>query len=138
MKTRLLFVGDIKKCTKYSVVIDSVGKTMPIGHLEKKDKTIKENAVLIEVKPNHYLDLDKADSIISLLKVYFMPSKYCLKPDSIYKPYNALYENKTYIEESTIKGFNFIGIRDQDHISLKRLRLTQSLYNKCKNKRCVE
>ena len=61
MEESILFIGNIRKCTKYethkTAVLDIAGCTDSFGYMEIKDELYKENATLIKTKDGKFIDL---------------------------------------------------------------------------------
>ena len=79
MKAEQIFIGDIRKCTKYEthttfsssayignqcIVCDS------FGYIDEDDELYKKNAILIKIKSGGYVDLERFNSIIDYIRIY--------------------------------------------------------------------
>ena len=73
MKTDQIFIGDIRKCTKYETHTTFSSSTYigdqcigcdSFGYIDKDDELYKENAVLIKIKNGGYVDLERFNSIL--------------------------------------------------------------------------
>lgn len=79
MKAERVFIGDIKKCTKYErhdlftsktyIGDDCIGCDS-FGHIEAESELYKKDAVLIRFKNGGYVDLDNLKTIVDYLKVH--------------------------------------------------------------------
>ena len=78
MKDYKIFIGNIRKCTKYDnhTVMESkmFDGDMPIsidrfGYIESDSELYKENAILIQFENGGYIDLENFNSIIDYIKI---------------------------------------------------------------------
>lgn len=79
MKTNQIFIGDIKKCTKYDVhttfsssmyIGEHCIGGSSIGYVDEEYEIYKENAVLIKVADYAYVDLESLNSILDYIRIY--------------------------------------------------------------------
>ena len=79
MKTDQIFIGDIRKCTKYETHTTFSSSTYigdqcigcdSFGYIDKDDELYKENAVLIKIKNGGYVDLERFNSILDYIRIY--------------------------------------------------------------------
>lgn len=86
MKLEQIFIGDIKKCTKYERcpsrtyttrfgVVTGVESEVTITYNEE---VYKEKAVLIKIDKGGYVDLDRLNTIMDILKIHkdLLPNSY--------------------------------------------------------------
>lgn len=79
MKTEQIYVGNIRKCTKYETHTTFSNRTyigdQCIGcdsfeYIDSDDELYKENAVLIKIKNGGYVDLERINSILDYIRIY--------------------------------------------------------------------
>jgi len=79
MKPEQVFIGDIRRCTKYEThTTFSSGTyingeclfTDSFGYIETDNELYKENAVLIKIRENRYVDLERLNSILDYIEIY--------------------------------------------------------------------
>ena len=79
MKPDKVFIGNIKRCTKYISHSRFTGNVFigeecvslnSFGYIESEDELYKENAVLVKTKNGGYIDLENFNSILDYLKIY--------------------------------------------------------------------
>ena len=68
MKTDQIFIGNIKKCTKYDYRSQGYGDWNTSPAVDSK--LYKQNAVLIKVENGGYVDLEKLNSLLDYIKIY--------------------------------------------------------------------
>lgn len=79
MKAEQIFVGDIKKCTKYEAHTifqfemclngQSLGGDS-FGYVDVEDEIFKQNATLIKFEKGGYVDIENINSILDYIKIY--------------------------------------------------------------------
>lgn len=79
MKAEQIFIGDIRKCTKYEThtTISSsayIGNqcilSESFGYISEDDELYKRNAILIKIKNGGYVDLERFNSILDYIRIY--------------------------------------------------------------------
>lgn len=79
MKPEQIFIGNIRKCTKYETHTTFSSNTYingecagcdSFGYIEKEDELYKENAILIKIAKGGYVDLENFKSIIDFISIY--------------------------------------------------------------------
>ena len=79
MRPEQIFIGNIRKCTKYESHTIFQSKTYMdeecigfdfFGCLNIDDELFKENAILIKIEKGGYVDLERFNSILDYVKIY--------------------------------------------------------------------
>ena len=79
MNTDKIFLGDIRKCTKYEVqkmytfstyINDQCIGCDSFGYVDCDDELFKEKAILIKIENGGYVDLENLNSILDYIKIY--------------------------------------------------------------------
>lgn len=79
MKPEQIFIGNIRKCTKYDLHTTLQCKTYVngecigsdgFGYIDTDDELFKENAILIKIGKDGYVDLERFNSILDYLRIY--------------------------------------------------------------------
>ena len=105
MKAEQIFIGDIKKCTKYEAHTtlqcetyingQSIGGE-GFGYVKIEDEIFKENAILIKFENGGYVNVENINSILDYIKIYknikkngyklggLMMSTYAHRPDCLF------------------------------------------------------
>ena len=78
MKPEQIFIGNIRRCTKYenhttfsssTYIGDQCIGCDSFGYIEEENELYKENAILIKVEHGGYVDLEKLNSILDYIKM---------------------------------------------------------------------
>ena len=79
MKSDQIFIGNIKRCTKYKKHITFSGSTYigdqcivcdSFGSIIINDEIYKENTVLLKIKNGGYVDLERLNSFLDYINIY--------------------------------------------------------------------
>lgn len=79
MKPEQIFVGNIRKCTKYESHTTFQSETYingrfiggdGFGYIDTDDELFKENAILIKIEKGGYVDLERLNSILDYVRIY--------------------------------------------------------------------
>jgi len=79
MKPEQIFIGNIRKCTKYESHTTFQSKTYingecigadGFGYVDTDDELFKENAILIKIEKGGYVDLERFNSILDYIRIY--------------------------------------------------------------------
>lgn len=78
MKPEQIFIGNIKKCTKYEThtvfsssmyLGDHCIGCDSFGHIEQEDELYKKQAILIKIEKGGYVDLERFNSILDHIRI---------------------------------------------------------------------
>lgn len=79
MKSDKVFIGDIKKCTKYESHVSLRSETYfgdecigceSFGYIEREGELHKENAVLVMLDNGGYVDIDRVNGLLDYISIY--------------------------------------------------------------------
>lgn len=128
MKTDRIFVGDIKKCTKYEehtlfsseifIGEDCIGSDS-FGHTVAECELYKENAVLIEFNGG-YVDLDNLRSFIDYIKVYGDITKNGFYEGGLIMSTSPRCIDSLFVDSESLKPYK--NKQNKDKISARQLR----------------
>lgn len=114
MKPEQIFVGNIRKCTKYEeyttfsssmyngnecVIRDS------IGTIATDDEIYKKQAILIKMKNGGYVDLERLNSILDSMKVYRDITKDGYRLGGLIMSTSAYCMGCLFVEEESLKPY---------------------------------
>lgn len=135
MKPDKIFIGNIKRCTKYISHSRFTGNVFigeecvnlsSFGYIESEDELYKENAVLVKTKNGGYIDLENFNSILDYLKIY---------KDDVQRDYNlwktimpthSRGNNSLFVDENSLKPY-FNSEDKKEEISIYQLRRRQKV-----------
>ena len=116
MKIENIYIGDIKKCTKYeehNMIISNFGGIVTgFGGINTEGELYKKDVVLIKLKNGGYVDIDRYNTIFDKLKLTMngnrlgelVMSRFASHEGSLYvdnlEPY---YSDKPQINKSLVK-----------------------------------
>ena len=73
MEESNLFIGNIKKCTKYEthkiISFSMAGCCDSFGYMEIEEELYKEKTILIKTEDNHFIELDNITKIYKISKI---------------------------------------------------------------------
>ena len=128
MKADRVFVGDIKKCTKYEehtlfsseifIGEDCIGGDS-FGHIVAECELYKENAVLIEFNGG-YVDLDNLRSFIDYIKVYGDITKNGFYEGGLIMSTSPSCIDSIFVDSESLKPYK--NKQNKDKISARQLR----------------
>lgn len=129
MKTDQIFIGDIRKCTKYETHTTFSGSTYignqhiycdSFGYIDEDDELYKENAILIKIENGGYVDLERFNSILDYIKIYRDIKKdgYRL---GLMMSTSAHCIDSLFVDEKSLKPY-YDDKRQKDSISVHQLK----------------
>jgi len=130
MKPEQIFIGNIRRCTKYENHTTFSSSTYiggqcigcdSFGYIEKEDELYKENAVLIKVEHGGYVDLEKLNSILDYIKIYSDITKDGYRLGGLMMSTSAHCINSLFIDEKSLKPY-FTDKQQSDNITLRKLK----------------
>lgn len=130
MKTDQIFIGDIKKCTKYethttfstySYFGDQCIGGGSVGYIEEETELYKKNAILIKVRDNRYVDLEQLNSILNYIKIFLHMVDKSQYLGELIMPTCAYYKNSLFVDEKSLKPYYNDNLQISD-ISVRKLK----------------
>lgn len=105
MNSNQVFIGNIKKCTKYKTPVPC-NCNKYINHHDKSESEItKKNAVLIKVVEGGYVDIDSYNSALDYFKVRQSISKKSLGINELILSTSPYQENCLFIDSSSLRPY---------------------------------
>lgn len=139
IKPEQIFIGDIKKCTKYKMhttfssslyIGDHCIGCDSFGHIEEDSELYKENAVLIKIENGGYVDLEKLNSILDYIKIHRDIEKDGYQLGGLMIPTEAYCAGKLFVDGKTLKPY-YNDKQKTNYISTRQLKKQiKSLNNK--------
>lgn len=137
MKSDQVFIGNIRRCTKYEKNIALICKTYidgqligceRFGSIEEDDELYKENAILIRVKNGGYVDLERFDSILDYIRLHRLYTKNGFRLGGLIMSTSAYRLDDLFVDEKTLKPYYQANeeVKDTSILKLKK----QINYNK--------
>ena len=130
MKTDQIFIGDIRKCTKYETHTKLSSSTYigdqcigcdSFGYIDKDDELYKENAVLIKIKNGGYVDLERFNSILDYIRIYRDITKDGYRLGRFMMSTSALCFDSLFFVEESLKPY-YADKQQTDDISVHQLK----------------
>lgn len=112
-------------CTKYKKVPHLISDGMAFGHIETEAKVYKENAVLVRIKDNAYVDIEGL-SLLDIVHLYLENEKR-IKNNELCMPSlpSGLYEEQLYVDSNSLKPYVTTD-KKQKNISLMKIKRQKS------------
>lgn len=138
MKTDQIFIGNIRKCTKYKMhttlisslfIGDQCVGSDSFGHIETDDELYKENAVLIKIKNGGYVDLERFNSILDYIKIYRSITKNGYRLDGLMMSTSAHCIDSLFVDEKSLKPY-YSNKSQINNISVRQLKKEKKNNNK--------
>ncbi len=130
MKTDQIFIGNIRKCTKYEIHITFSSSTCiddqcigydSFGHIEEEDELYKENAVLIKIENGGYVDLERFNSILDYIGIYRNLTKDGYRLGGLMMSTSAHCIDSLFVDEKSLKPY-YAGKQKTGDISVRQLK----------------
>lgn len=137
MKPDKVFIGNIKRCTKYISHSRFTGNVFigeecvslnSFGYIESEDELYKENAVLVKTKNGGYIDLENFNSILDYLKIYKDDAQRDYNLWKTIMPTHSRDSNSLFVDENSLKPY-FNSEDKKEEISIYQLRRRQKSAN---------
>ena len=112
MKSEKIFIGDIKKCTKYQrhnmfessmYINEELMFTYSFGYIESDSIIYKRNAILIKTKNGGYVDFEDLNGYLYLLKLKVKEFKKWIKIGNLILTTNASKVDTLFVDEESLK-----------------------------------
>lgn len=130
MKKYQIFIGDIKRCTKYERHVDFSSETYfgdqcigidSFGHIEQDDELYKKDAILIRIKDHGYVDLEKLSTILDYIEMYLENRRRGFTQGDIAITTYPCCEGDLFVDESSLKPY-FLDNEPTADISVRALK----------------
>lgn len=130
MKTDQIFIGDIRKCTKYNThttfsssmyIGDQCIGCNSFGYVDEDDELYKENAVLIKVKNGGYVDLENFNSILDYIKIHQDITKNGYRLGGLIMSTSAHCVNCLFVDRKSLKPY-YTNKEQDNNISVHQLK----------------
>ena len=129
MKPEQIFVGDIRKCTKYeihnffccetSINGTSIGRD-GFGRVKIEHESFKDDAILIKIKNGGYVDLERLESVLDYIKIYKDIKKDGYKLGNLMMPGFSYRLDCLFVDESSLKPY--YSEKQTKNISVRQLK----------------
>ena len=130
MKTDQIFIGDIRKCTKYEThntfsssayIGDQCIGCDSFGYIDEDDELYKENAVLIKIENGGYVDLERFNSILDYIKIYRDITKDGYRLGGLMMSTSGHCIGSLFVDEKSLKPY-YDDKQRTDNISVHQLK----------------
>lgn len=130
MKTDQIFIDDIRKCTKYEThhtfssstyIGDQCIDCESFGYIKEDDELYKENAVLVKIENDGYVDLEKFNSILDYIKIYRDITENGYRLGGLMMSTSAHSIGSLFVDEKSLKPY-YANKQQADNISIRRLK----------------
>lgn len=130
MKIEGVYVGTIRKCTKYDhhesfrneTFINGISLGCSgFGHIEVDDEPYKENAMLVKIENGGYVDLGRFNSILDYLKIYKSFTKNGFTLGGLMMSTSAHKLNSLFVDEETLEPY-YKNNSKQKNVSMLKLK----------------
>jgi len=130
MKTNQIFRGDIKICTSYetytSIVSEAyigdqcIGRDC-LGHIELDSEFYKRNAILLRIRRDKYVDLNRIASILDYIKIYLESRRKGFYLEDLAISTRPWSKGSLFVDEKSLKPY-FDNMKQVSDISILRLK----------------
>lgn len=129
MKPEQIFIGNIRKCTKYEehttfksqTFIDSdIIDTDTFGYIVSDDELYKENAILLKIKQGGYVDIERLNSILDHIKMHKNITKRGFILGGLIMSTSSHCIDSLFVDESSLKPY--YNNKQQKNISVRQLK----------------
>lgn len=130
MKTDQIFIGDIRKCTKYETHTTLSSSTYigdqcigcdSFGYIDKDDELYKENAVLVKIENGGYVDLERFNSILDYIRIYRDITKDGYRLGGLMMSTSAHCIDSLFVDEKSLKPY-YADKQQTEDISVRQLK----------------
>lgn len=127
MKSDSIFIGDIKKCTKYESHTTFQSETRiggqlvmsdSFGYIEKESELYKHDAILIKTRNGRYVDLENLNSYLDLLRLHMIRKSDGRIVDGLMIDFPC-YKGQLFIDSRTLRPYK---VTEEKSISLTKLK----------------
>lgn len=130
MKKGQIFIGDIRKCTKYDThttfssncyIGDQCIGCDSFGYIEVEDELYKENAILIKIENGGYVDLERFNSILDYIKIHHDLTKNGYRLGGLMMSERAHCIDSLFVDEKSLKPYYADEIQN-NNVSIRQLK----------------
>lgn len=138
MKPEQIFIGNIKKCTKYeeqtTFKCEAYFGDTPIfcdtfGSYTFESELYKENATLIKLKNGGYVDIDNLNTILDYMKMHKDITKNGFRTGGLIMSEQVWAKDSLFIDCNSLKSY-YQNPEEEKNISIKKLRKNIKITNK--------
>ncbi len=116
-----LFVGDVKKCTKFkNHEVGNFGE-MAVGYFEQDDETVAYNVILVKTEKGQYIDLENV-YLMEALALKLIPQSSWLKMTGILMNLQPMGEGEYFVDETTLQTYDDFLYRNGNGEKVKKLQ----------------
>lgn len=126
MKPEQIFIGNIRKCTKYerhttfncsTYIGDRCIGCDSFGYVDSEDELYKENAILLKIKNGGYVDLENFNSVLDYIKIY----RDTTRIGGLVMSTSAYCVGKLFVDEKSLKPY-YNDNQQRKNISVRQLK----------------
>lgn len=130
MKSEQIFIGDIRKCTKYETnntfssgmyIGNQCIDCTSFGYIDTDDEIYKENAVLIKLKNGSYVDLERLNSVLDYIRIYRDMTSDGYYLGGIMMSTSAYGMDSLFVDEKSLTPY-YTDKQQPSHISVHQLK----------------
>ncbi len=130
MDSKQIFIGNIKKCTKYDISTTFSSETYigeqciscdSFGYIQEESEIAKENAVLIRVAKSRYVDIDSYRSAVDYFKVRQSLTGTRMNMDGIVMSTSPYHVGCLFVDEDSLQPY-YTEEQDPKNISVRKLK----------------
>ena len=114
MKSEQIFIGDIRKCTKYERHTTFETKTYingqsigldGFGYIKTEDELFKENAILIKIEKGGYVDLETINSVLDYIRIHKDKTKDGYRLGGLMMSTSSHKLNSLFVDRDSLKPY---------------------------------
>ncbi len=129
MDSNKIFVGDIKRCTKYDNIVlissvlsieDAPISIEKIGYIDINAEPYIDNAILLKIKDGRYVDINRLNTIKDYLRMYYEYLSKYIYHNGILMPTRPMAKGTLFVDEASLKPYYADEKRNVSIRSLKR------------------
>lgn len=129
MNSNQVFIGNIRRCTKYETHITFGSQTYinndciscdSLGYIEEESENFKENAILIEVSKGGYVDIESYKTALDYFKIRQNLQKSRFHLGNLIMSTSPHKTGCLYIDSTTLKPF--YDKEESHNVSIHRLK----------------
>lgn len=130
MKIEQIFIGDIRKCTKYEMHTTFSSNTYiddqcigcdSFGYLCIDDEIHKKDAILIKIENGGYVDLERFNSVFDYIKIYRDLTKDGYRLGGLMMSTSAHCIGSLFVDKESLKSY-YPDKQQTNNISVRQLK----------------
>lgn len=130
MKPEQIFIGNIRRCTKYEshpvyssnmYVNEQCLMSESFERIKKEDELYKEHAILIKIERGGYVDLERFNSILDHIRIHRDITKNGYRLGGLMMPTSAQYMGNLFVDEKSLKPY-YTDNKQNNNISVRQLK----------------